>query len=94
MLGTSLSTPFGKGGKAAAVLKRFADSPGDFRRVGAFTEAATNRRARGGVSIQEVFENADGDQVIRHTVLDGAGNAIDGPHSRPFFKLRSEDIPK
>ncbi len=89
LIGSSLPTPFGKGGKGgSALLKKFVDSPDDFRLIGAFTEPATNRRARGGVSIQELFQNADGDQVIRHTVLDRNGNLIDGPHPRPFYKPR------
>ena len=93
LIGTSLPTPFGKGGKGgSALVRKFLDNPDDFKAIGAFTEAATNRRARGGISIQEIFENAEGEQIIRHTVLDRNGKLIDGPHPRPSYKPRGGEM--
>ncbi|HUG39508.1 MAG TPA: RHS repeat-associated core domain-containing protein [Longimicrobiales bacterium] len=91
--GAFFALPGGKGGKAArALVGDFLDNPGNWNRVGAFIEAATNRRARGGASIQEIFENADGERIIQHTVVDRAGRAIDGPHPRPWYNPRVDEI--
>ena len=79
------------GGKKA--VEDFLKNPGDWKRVGSFVEAATNRRARGGSSIQTIFERADGERVIEHTVVNKAGKVIDGPHPRPGFKPREGDLP-
>lgn len=77
--------PVGKLGKGGALIRDALDNPGNWKVVGAFAEAATNRRARGGVSIQTIVQNADGDQLVRHTVVNRAGDVIDD-HFRPMFK--------
>jgi hypothetical protein len=76
----------------AAIVKDFIGNSSAWRRIGAFVEAATNRRARGGSSIQEIFENTAGDRVVQHTVVDKAGRAVDGPHPRPMYKPREGEI--
>lgn len=77
--------PVGKLGKGSALIRDALDNPSNWKTVGSFAEAATNRRARGGVSIQTIVENADGDRLVRHTVVDRAGKVIDD-HLRPIFK--------
>jgi hypothetical protein len=74
------------------VVRSFIDEPGAWKKVGSFVEAATNRRARGGASIQTIYENGDGARVVEHTVVDRAGHAIDGPHPRPSYKPRDGEI--
>lgn len=73
-----------RGAKEAlsALIQDATSSSGNWRTVGAFTEEATNKAAKGGVSVQRVIENETGDQLVEHTVLDRAGNAVDGPHFR------------
>ena len=78
-------------GKVDAV-RSFVASPGDWTKIGSFVEAATNRRARGGASVQTIYENADGARVVEHTVVNRAGRAIDGPHPRPDYKPRIDEI--
>lgn len=84
-LNLAMALPAGRGGRVGALIRDAADNPGNWKVVGAFAEAATNRRARGGVSIQTIVENADGDRLVRHTVVDRAGKVIDD-HFRPMFK--------
>lgn len=67
-------------------------NPEKWRTVSAFTEAATNAKAKGGVSIQTIVENEQGERLVRHTVLDKTGKVIDD-HFRPMFKPRDVDIP-
>ncbi len=78
---------------ASRLIRDVADNPGNWRTVGSFTEAATNKKARGGVSIQTILENEAGDRVVRHTVRDKAGNVIDD-HYRPIYKPRDVDRSK
>ncbi len=75
------------------LLHDFLRTRDGWRSVGAFTEAALNRRARGGLSIQAIFENIFGDRVVAHTVVDRFGRVIDDPHPRPMYKPRAGDIP-
>ena len=86
---------YGRAGRevASRLINDVPTHPENWRVVGSFTEAATNRKARGGVSIQTVFENEAGDQVVRRTVRDRSGRVIDD-HYRPVFKPRAEDLPK
>jgi uncharacterized protein RhaS with RHS repeats len=86
---------YGRAGRevASRLINDVSANPGNWRVVGSFTEAATNRKARGGVSIQTVFENEAGDQVVRHTVRDRSGRVIDD-HYRPVLKPRAEDLPE
>jgi hypothetical protein len=76
-----------------ALIRNATTNPHGWRTVGAFTEPATTKAARGGVSIQKVIENEAGDQLVEHTVLDKAGRAVDGPHYRPNYKPRDVDRP-
>lgn len=76
-----------------SLIKDATQNPGNWRTVGAFTEAATNKAAKGGVSVQRVVENEAGDQLVEHTVIDKTGKAVDGPHFRPNFKPRDVDQP-
>ena len=86
--------PGGGEGKAALsrLIKDASENPGAWRLVGAFTEAATNKAAKGGLSIQAVMRNEAGDQLVRHTVLDQSGKVIE-EHYRPMYKPRDVDTP-
>jgi hypothetical protein len=48
---------YGRAGREAAsrLINDVSTNPQDWKVVGSFTEAATNRKAKGGVSIQTVF---------------------------------------
>lgn len=69
-------------GALRGLIRDAIDNPRNWKTVGALVESATNRKARGGVSIQRLLENDAGDRLVEHTVLDKAGKAIDGPHFR------------
>ena len=86
----TLSSAAGKTA-ARALIRDVIGNPGGWRSVGAFTEAATAKAAKGGVSVQRVIENEAGDQLVEHTVLDKAGKAVDGPHYRRNYKPRDAD---
>jgi len=78
--------PVGKGKAAvSSLMKDFADNPGNWKTVGALVETAVNKKAKGGVSIQTIFENESGERLVRHTVLTRAGKVIDD-HLRPMAK--------
>ena len=48
---------------------------------------STNNRNKGGLSIQEVLENAKtGETMVRHTLLKADGSIFQPPHFRPFWK--------
>ena len=70
---------------ASLLIKDATENPSAWHTVGAFVEEATNAKARGGVSIQSILENASGDRLVQHTVVSKAGEVIDS-HFRPFFK--------
>jgi hypothetical protein len=74
------------------LIKDATDSPENWKTVGTFTEDAVNAKARGGVSIQTIVENEQGERLVRHTVLDKAGKVIDD-HYRPMYKPRDVDKP-
>jgi hypothetical protein len=76
------------------LIKDATENPGGWRSVGAFTEAATSKAARGGVSIQRVLENDTGEQLVEHTVVSKTGKVVDGPHFRRNYKPRDVDIPE
>jgi len=86
-VGLALSIGPMRPGKAALslLIKDAVDNPGNWRTVGRFIEDAVNKRARGGVSVQQVIENAAGERLVRHTVLDKTGKVIDD-HFRPMLK--------
>lgn len=83
---------YGKLGREAAsrLIRDVSDNPSNWKVVGTFTEAATNKKAKGGVSIQTIVENEAGDRLVRHTVVDKSGKVIDD-HYRPMFKPRDVD---
>ncbi len=85
---------YGKIGRetASRLMRDIADNPDNWRVVGTFTEAATNKKARGGLSMQTIVENQAGDRMVRHTVVDKSGKVIDD-HYRPIFKSRDVDQP-
>lgn len=74
------------------LIKSATDNPGGWKTVGSFTEAATNRKVKGGTSIQTIVENQAGDRLVRHTVVDKSGKVIDD-HYREVFKPRDVDSP-
>ena len=77
---------------ASRLMRDIADNPDNWRVVGTFTEAATSKKARGGLSMQTIVENQAGDRMVRHTVVDKSGKVIDD-HYRPIFKPRDVDRP-
>ena len=85
-IGTS-AIPGGRQGKEATrrLIKSATENPGAWRTVAAFVEKAVTRQARGGVSIQQVVQNEAGDQLVRHTILDAAGEVVED-HYRPMLK--------
>ena len=85
MVAGAMASPSSPKGALSALMKDAIDNPGAWRTMGAFVESATNRKARGGISIQAIIENASGDRLVRHTVVDKAGNVIDD-HFRQFIK--------
>jgi len=92
-LAAAAFVPVGRGANAVgrALVRDAIDNPSSWRVVGAFTEPATNRMARGGTSIQVVLENSSGQRITQHTVINQRGVPIDGPHYRPMYKARAGD---
>ena len=88
------AVPGGGEGKAALsrLMKDAAENPGAWRAIAVFTEEAINKAAKGGLSIQTVIQNEAGDQLVRHTILDKAGQVIED-HFRPMLKPRAGDLP-
>lgn len=86
--------PGGGEGKAALsrLMKDAVENPGAWRTIGAFTEAATRKDLKGGLSIQRIIENQSGDRLVEHTLVDKSGKAVD-QHLRPTFKPRDVDVP-
>jgi RHS repeat-associated protein len=86
---------YGRLGREATsrLMRDFADNPENWKVVGSFTEAATSRKAKGGLSIQTIIENESGDRLVRHTVLDKSGRIVED-HYRPMFKPRDVDRPE
>ena len=81
----AMALPAGRSGRVASLMRDAADNPGNWKVVGSFVEAATNRRAKGGASIQTILENASGDRLVQHTVVSRTGKVLDD-HLRPMFK--------
>ena len=81
----AMALPAGRSGRVASLMRDAADNPGTWKVVGSFVEAATNRRAKGGASIQTILENASGDRLVQHTVVSRTGKVLDD-HLRPMFK--------
>lgn len=77
----------------SALIKDATTNLKNWRTVGAFTEPATSKAAKDGISVQRILENDAGDQLVEHTVLDKAGDAVGGPHFRPNYKPRDVDRP-
>jgi uncharacterized protein RhaS with RHS repeats len=79
--------PGGSEGKAGvrALIKDATENPGAWKSVAAFVEKATSKKARGGLSIQQVIQNETGDQLVEHTVLNKAGEVVE-QHFRPMLK--------
>jgi RHS repeat-associated protein len=76
------STPFGR------LQQDFLDNPDNWELWASHTEAAQNRAARGGTSIQTIYVNArTGDRLVWHTVLTESGRVLDD-HPRPYYKAR------
>ena len=75
-------------GALSALMKDAAENPGAWRAVGAFTEAATRKGLKGGLSIQTIIENEAGDRLVQHTLLDKTGEVVE-QHYRPMYKPRS-----
>lgn len=85
-----------KGGKLALKAKKcaLADEGGEWIVKSAHTEKATRKGGRKtGSSIQEILENpATGQTKVQHTVYDDAGRVVDGPHPRPNYKPRVDEL--
>lgn len=87
---------YGRAGREAAkaaagrLIRDATENPGNWRAVGAFTEEATGRKARGGVSTQVIMQNEQGDQLVRHIVRDKDGNVVED-HFRPMYHARDVD---
>ena len=78
----------GKSGARAAVsalMRDVADYPGNWKTVGALVERAVGKEARGGISIQTILQNQSGDRIVRHTLVNKAGE-VTSQHLRPFAK--------
>lgn len=76
------STPFGR------LKQDFLDNPDDWKVWSSHAEAARNRAARGGASIQTIYVNRrTGDRLVWHTVVSRSGRVIDD-HPRPYYKAR------
>jgi RHS repeat-associated protein len=89
-IGIASILPIGRAGTVgktalSTLMKDATKNPKAWRTVGAFVEAAVNRKAKGGVSIQTILENDAGDRLVRHTILDKAGKILD-EHFRDFIK--------
>jgi len=73
----------------SALIRNATEHPEAWKTVAAFVEGATNKAAKGGVSIERVVQNEAGQQLVEHTVLDKAGKIID-QHFRPMLKPPTE----
>lgn len=92
LLGAAFIAVPGGGGEGAAGKKALSalihdatETPGNWKTVGAFVEEAINKKARGGISIQRIIENENGDRLVQHTVIDRLGKIIED-HFRLMFK--------
>ena len=85
-----------KGAKLAGKAKKcaLADEGGEWVVKSAHTEMATRKGGRKtGSSIQEILENpATGQTKVQHTVYDDTGRIVDGPHPRPNYKPRVDEL--
>jgi len=48
---------------------------------------STNKRNRGGSSVQELLRHTNtGEELVRHTILKPDGSIFAAPHFRPYWK--------
>jgi hypothetical protein len=58
-------------------------NPADWESIRTESVPSTNRRNRGGSSVQELFRHrTSGEEIVRHTLLKPDGTLFDTPHYR------------
>ncbi|HEX3927561.1 MAG TPA: RHS repeat-associated core domain-containing protein [Gemmatimonadales bacterium] len=72
-----------------ALIRDATENPGGWKTLGVFVEQATGRKARGGISIQRIIENAEGRQLAERTLINESGDVIE-QHLRGFFKPQDQ----
>ena len=69
------------------LLKDYEADPGPWEVVRKEVVPSTNKRNRGGSSVQEVLRNrATGEEIVRHTILKPDGSVYADPHFRPDWR--------
>jgi hypothetical protein len=69
------------------LLKDYQADPGQWEVVRTESAPSTNRRNRGGLSVQELLRHkATGEEIVRHTLLKPDGTVFAAPHFRPDWK--------
>jgi hypothetical protein len=62
-------------------------NPADWEVIRTEVVPSTNRRNRGGTSVQELFRHrTTGEELVRHTLLRPDGTPFDTPHYRRAWK--------
>ena len=65
----------------------YAADPAQWEIVSTQVVSSTNKRNRGGTSVQELLRHrVTGEVVVRHTVLRSDGTLFAAPHFRPSWK--------
>lgn len=93
VIGSISPTAAGERTALSALMRDAEENPGNWRAIGAFTEEASSKAAKGGTSIQTILENKNGDRLVRHTVVKNNGEVLDD-HYRPMYKPRTAGQPK
>ena len=71
----------------AELIRDYEDDPTRWEVVRAETLPSTNRRNRGGTSVQELLRNKmTGEEIVRHTLRRANGSPFNPPHFRALWK--------
>jgi hypothetical protein len=79
--GAPMSRPF------PDLVKDYQTDPTQWEVVQTETVPSTNKRNRGGSSVQELLRHkTTGEELVRHTLLKPDGTLFAAPHFRPSWK--------
>jgi hypothetical protein len=69
------------------LIKDYESNPAQWEIIRTEAVPSTNRRNRGGLSIQELLRHrTTGEQMVRHTLRRADGTIFAAPHFRPDWK--------
>ena len=71
----------------AELIRDYEANPANWEVVQIETVPSSNRRNRGGSSMQELLRHrSTGEEMVRHSVLKRDGALFAAPHFRPYWK--------